>query len=117
MVVMFLPATLEIGVIHERIGWPLRWTVHAPHSAIPQPNLVPVRPSVSRKTQSSGICGTTSTIWPFPFRENLMAAIAASCDLPVMPVYNRSAGTASEQAVIWPTKVCQNVLFRTKDLP
>ena len=33
------------------------WTVQAPQSAMPQPNLVPVRPSVSRRTQSSGVCG------------------------------------------------------------
>ena len=38
-------------------GWPLIWTVQAPHCAMPQPNLVPVIPSVSRRTHSRGICG------------------------------------------------------------
>jgi hypothetical protein len=66
-----------MGMLQERMGWPLMWTVQAPHSAMPQPNFVPVIPRVSRKTQSSGICGTTSTVWGFPFRVNLIAAITA----------------------------------------
>jgi hypothetical protein len=41
MVVIFIPAALEIGVMQERIGLPSRCTVQAPHSAAPQPNLVP----------------------------------------------------------------------------
>src|SRR6266850_3773710 len=43
MVVIFLPSAAEIGVTHERVGRPSRCTVHAPHSAMPQPNFVPVR--------------------------------------------------------------------------
>src|SRR5579884_2728282 len=35
--------------------------VHAPHKPDPQPNLVPVRPTTSRSTQSSGISFGTST--------------------------------------------------------
>ena len=46
MVVTCLPATAETGVTHERIGLPSRCTVQAPHSAMPQPNLVPVRPEL-----------------------------------------------------------------------
>jgi hypothetical protein len=41
--------------------------VHAPQSAIPQPNLVPVNPNVSRSTQSSGVSGVTSTDCTLPF--------------------------------------------------
>src|SRR5262245_27059198 len=67
MVVTFLPATVEIGVVQDRVGCPLIWTVQAPHRAMPQPNLVPVSPSVSRRTHSSGICGVTSTLCRFPF--------------------------------------------------
>src|SRR2546427_3649413 len=33
MVVMFLPVTAATGVTQERVGWPSRWTVQAPHSA------------------------------------------------------------------------------------
>ena len=36
-------------------------TVQAPHCAMPQPYLVPVMPSVSRSTHSSGVSGSTST--------------------------------------------------------
>ena len=67
MVVMRLPATTEIGVMHERIGLPSRWIVHAPHRPRPQPNLVPVIPSTSRSTQSTGVSGSTSTLRGMPF--------------------------------------------------
>src|SRR5258707_2513104 len=73
MVVIFLPATLEICVMHERVASPLMCTVHAPHSAIPQPNFVPVMFNVSRSTHKSGMSGLTSTVCGFPFRVKLMA--------------------------------------------
>lgn len=75
MVVTLLPATLETGVMQDRIACPFRWTVQAPHSAIPQPNFVPVIPSVSRKTQSSGIAGLTLTVCALPFTLNLNSAM------------------------------------------
>ena len=49
--------TAETGVTQDRVGVPSRWTVQAPQSACPQPNLVPVSPMMSRSTQSRGICG------------------------------------------------------------
>jgi hypothetical protein len=39
---------------------PSMCTVQAPHWAMPQPNLVPVKPSVSRSTHSNGVSGSTS---------------------------------------------------------
>ena len=54
-------ATLEAGVTQDLIGYPSKWTVQAPHRATPQPNLVPVKPITSRKTQSSGMSSGTST--------------------------------------------------------
>src|SRR5437660_9193568 len=75
IVVTFLPATLEIAVPHERVATPLICTVHAPHNCKPQPNLVPVKPSVSRNTHSNGIWGDTSTLCRFPLRVNSMAGI------------------------------------------
>ena len=39
---------LSIGVMHERVATPSICTVQAPHSAMPQPNFVPVMPSTSR---------------------------------------------------------------------
>src|SRR3954471_21011075 len=47
--------------MQERIAWPSRCTVHAPHCAAPQPNLVPVRPRSSRSAQSTGVDGSAST--------------------------------------------------------
>src|SRR5208282_2877158 len=41
MVVMDLPTARDTGVTHERTVCPSRCTVHAPHSAIPQPYFVP----------------------------------------------------------------------------
>src|SRR6266566_3787238 len=73
MVVTFLPATLEIGVMQERVAWPLICTVQAPQRAMPQPNLVPVISSVSRSTQSRGMSGLTSTDWDLPFNVKLIA--------------------------------------------
>jgi hypothetical protein len=73
MVVTFLPATLEIAVMQERVASPLMCTVQAPQSAIPHPNFVPVMFRVSRSTQSSGMSGLTSTDWGLPFKVKLIA--------------------------------------------
>src|SRR6266545_1875589 len=54
MVVTLAPATDRSGVMQDRMARPSRCTVQAPHWPMPQPNLVPVRPSSSRMTQSSG---------------------------------------------------------------
>src|SRR5438132_13127744 len=62
IVVMRLPAATETDVMHERTALPSRCTVHAPHSAMPQPNFVPVIPSTSRSTQSKGVSSSTSTL-------------------------------------------------------
>src|SRR6266446_5913633 len=73
MVVIFLPATLEIAVMQERVASPLMCTVQAPQRAIPHPNFVPVMFNVSRSTQRRGMSGLTSTDWGLPFRVKLMA--------------------------------------------
>src|SRR5712691_8735171 len=75
MVVTVLPVTLRACVKQERTALPLTCTVHAPHSAMPQPNFVPVMPRVSRKTHSSGISGLTSTVCGLPFKVNLIDAM------------------------------------------
>src|SRR5579864_4781621 len=61
MVVTCFPAARDTGVLQERTGRPSRCTVQAPHCATPQPYFVPVRPKCSRKTQSRGVEGSTST--------------------------------------------------------
>src|SRR5262249_42281381 len=64
---------LSIGVTHERVAAPLRCTVQAPHSAMPQPNLVPVMPSTSRSTHSNGVSPSTSTLCAVPLTLMLKA--------------------------------------------
>jgi hypothetical protein len=63
MVVISELPMLSSGVMHERVGSPLTCTVQAPQSAMPQPNFVPVMPSTSRNTQSSGVSPSASTLW------------------------------------------------------
>ena len=60
MVVIFLPSAADTGVTQERIGWPSRCTVQAPHRATPQPNLVPVRPDHVAQAHSRGMSSGTS---------------------------------------------------------
>src|SRR2546426_24866 len=73
MVVTFLPCAAEIGVTHERVGVPSRCTVHAPQSAMPHPNFVPVSPSSSRSTHSSAVSAGTSRLTALP--------LMSSCDM------------------------------------
>src|SRR6476620_8672790 len=54
-------------MLQERTASPSTWTVQAPHCAMPQPNFVPVIPSSSRMTQSSGVSDSTSSEYAFPF--------------------------------------------------
>src|ERR1700746_4107577 len=61
MVTISRAANAPAGSEHDRIGVPSTWTVQAPQRPTPQPNLVPVRPSVSRRTHKSGVSGSTST--------------------------------------------------------
>ena len=62
MVVTDLPATVDTGMLQERMARPSIITVQAPHWAMPQPNLVPVSLSESRSTHSSGVSGSRSTV-------------------------------------------------------
>ena len=54
------------GVMQERVGRPSTCTVQAPHMPMPQPNLVPVRPTSSRITHSSGVSSSASTVTARP---------------------------------------------------
>lgn len=61
-----------MGRRQERTGAPSKCTVHAPHCAIPHPNLVPVRPRTSRNAQSRGMSGGASTFLISPFIRRLI---------------------------------------------
>src|SRR3989454_9033883 len=78
IVVTRLPATAATGSTQVRVATPSRCTVQAPHCAMPQPNLVPVSPSVSRNTQSNGVSGVTFTVTHLPFTVKLMGDMRRS---------------------------------------
>ena len=59
MVVKLRPAAAEHGIWHDRTAWPFSNTVQAPQTPTPQPNFVPVNPSVSRRIHSSGVSSST----------------------------------------------------------
>ena len=80
MVVIFLPTAAESGVWQERAGAPSRWTVQAPQSAMPQPNLVPVRPRWSRTTQSKGVSSGASTFIDLPLICNVVIELLHQSD-------------------------------------
>src|SRR6266404_4267802 len=66
MVVMRRPVTDASGVMQLRVGLPSTCTVQAPHSAMPQPNFVPVSSRKSRSTHRSGVSGSASTVIGLP---------------------------------------------------
>src|SRR5882672_8407557 len=73
IVTTFLPATAETGVVHALTAWPFTCTVQAPHTAMPQPYLVPVMPNSSRTTHSNGVSGSNADETGLPFRVNFVA--------------------------------------------
>src|SRR5712691_465399 len=64
----------------ERCTVSLRCTEQAPHCAMPQPYLVPVRPNCSRSTHNSGVSASTSTSRLMP----LMLSLAMSVLSPIV---------------------------------
>jgi len=58
MVVIACPMAAPTGITQARLGMPSRCTVQAPQSATPQPNFVPVMPSlVANVLERSGALG------------------------------------------------------------
>src|SRR5882762_2747208 len=87
MVVILLPAAALNGVEQDRAAWPFTCTVQAPHSAMPQPYLVPVMPRWSRSTHRRGVSASASTDMglPLTFRviiEELLGRIRRDYFLP-----------------------------------
>ena len=74
MVVMFLPTAEPTVNTQECSRWLSMITVHAPHTSMPHPYLVPVNPSKSRRTHSSGIpkSGTLMLLYVCPLTFNVI---------------------------------------------
>ena len=64
--ILSLAFTAESGIEQERCASPLMCTEQAPHCAMPQPYFVPVGPTISRMTQSSGVSGSACTSRTLP---------------------------------------------------
>jgi hypothetical protein len=76
IVVTFLFAAAAMVSLHDRTGSPSTCTAHAEHCPMPHPYLVPVSPSVSRSTHSSGVSGLASTVSVFPLTESEKEAMS-----------------------------------------
>src|SRR5580700_4115840 len=100
MVVMVFPAATEIGVTQERTASPSRWTVQEPQSPAPQPYLVPVSSSVSRKTQSSGVSGATLTLRSVPLTRRVKSDIGIRCLVATASDGNGFGGKRKQ--IAWP---------------
>jgi len=79
------PTNASTGVAHDSTARPSHTTAQAPHCSSPQPYFVPVSPSSSRNTQSSGVSGSISTSQRWPFTRSSIAGDAT-------PVGTRIAG-------------------------
>src|SRR3954451_11525143 len=79
MVVTDLPAISETWVWQENARLPSMCTMQAPHSPVPQPNLVPVSLRSSRITHNSGVAAGASVAAGLPFTVKFVA-IASSLD-------------------------------------
>ena len=63
------------GREQDRMAWPSKWIVQAPHCPMPQPYLVPTSCRWSRSTHSTGVSGATSTVLALPLMLSLKLAI------------------------------------------
>src|SRR5271165_6969572 len=97
MVVIDLPLVSLIVVTQDLRASPSIWMVQAPHAATPQPNFVPVRPSTSRRYQSTGIDGSPSNVcvWPLTFRVTMFPSLSKAAALKsVLPGLISSYGSS-----------------------
>jgi hypothetical protein len=75
---------------------------------MPQPNFVPVIPSSSRMTQSSGVSDSTSREYAFPFTVNaimepsLFPAWPGTHQLPALSVKSNTAGSPFTSQMLVP---------------
>src|SRR5262249_59923225 len=79
MVVILRVAASLTGKEQERTAAPSTCTVQAPQSAMPQPYFVPVRPSVSRSTQRSGVSSAASTATALPLTLRVLIESPHGC--------------------------------------
>src|SRR5947209_19395921 len=96
MVVICDSPMLSTEVIQERIAAPSICTVHALHSAMPHPSFVPVMPSTSRNTQSSGVSPSTSTLRVLPLTLMLKAMASSPFQRPAVETGHHQPAPCAE---------------------
>src|SRR5690606_18248489 len=97
MVRMAAPSAISAtGSEQERTGSPSISTVQAPQTAMPQLYFVPVRFSTSRRTQSSGISPSTSTVTGLPLM--FSAGMAGTPRMPHPSMTGRQNPQAAQSA-------------------
>src|SRR6266568_7806763 len=96
MVVICFPSAPLTGKEQERVATPSIWTVQAPHCAMPQPYLVPVRPTCSRITHNSGVLGSTSisSVLPLMVRRAIASSLLRITNLVVAGASHRQIAQA-----------------------
>src|SRR5271163_1457514 len=85
MVVTLRPAIAESWVTQDRTAFPSKCTVQAPHNAMPQPNLVPLRPATSRSAHSKGMVGSASSVADLPLRTKVVDMIDSAEEGLILP--------------------------------
>src|ERR1043166_2819131 len=101
MVVICLPTASLTSTLHERVATPSMWTVQAPHWAMPQPYLVPVRPTFSRIAHNSGVEGSTSTSCAVPLMvRRAIPVLPDDAPRPPIPAGRRVIYAASADCVL-----------------
>src|SRR5262249_3521219 len=94
----------SIGVMQERVAFPSMGTVHAPHSALPQPNFVPVMPSTSRSTHNSGVSPSTSAarLTPLTSISKAMSHLPRRTDDPRRASEDRESALRGRPRIVHP---------------
>src|SRR5579883_2146088 len=93
VVILSSAPRVETGTEQERRTSPLMCTEQAPHCAMPQPYLVPVRPIFSRNTHRSGVSPSTFTVCALPLIVSFMKGL---------PGLGRRAVAGSDQSIAQP---------------
>src|SRR5262245_65486613 len=80
MVTILSVGLIELtGIEQERTTSPFRCTEQAPHCATPHPYFVPVRPTCSRMTQSSGVPASACTSRVVPLMVSFAMLFSSDC--------------------------------------
>ena len=118
MVVTLEPATCTARVVHDFTARPSMCTTQAPHCEVSQPTCVPVRPSVSRRSETSSVRSSTSAVTALPFTVRLTVVMLSSrsirrgqnirCPRRLLPFpappKERPSIESAARALVWPVR-------------